>query len=160
MVDVGELVRFTPSEKTLRMAMDIAAAIERYRIVMEGPAGVRLRKLNHVRTIRGTTAIEGNTLTEDQVTDIIAGKRPRTLKARGESQGGKKKVVRKGGKKTVDRLLELIRGNPKITFAEMVSAAGISRSAIQKHIKRLKDAQRLRRIGPDKGGRWEVIEKE
>ena len=159
MVDVSELVRFTPGEKTLRMAMDIAAAIERYRIVMEGPAGVRLRKLNHIRTIRGTTAIEGNTLTEDQVTDIIAGKRPRTLKARGESQGGKKKVVRKGGKKTVDRLLELIRGNPKITFAEMVSAAGISRSAIQKHIERLKDAQRLRRIGPDKGGHWEVIEK-
>ena len=159
MVDVSELVRFTPSEKTLRMAMDIAAALERYRIVMEGPAGVRLRKLNHVRTIRGTTAIEGNTLTEDQVTDIIAGKRPRTLKARGESQGGKKKVVRKGGKKTVDRLLELIRGNPKITFAEMVSAAGISRSAIQKHIERLKDAQRLRRVGPDKGGHWQVIEK-
>ena len=124
MVDVSELVRFTPGERTLRLVMDIAAALERYRIVMEGPAGVRLRKLNHVRTIRGTTAIEGNTLTEDQVTDIIAGKRPRTLKARGESQGGKKKVVRKGGKKTADRLLELIRGNPKITFAEMVSAAG------------------------------------
>ena len=159
MVDVSELVRFTPGEKTLRMAMDIAAAIERYRIVMEGPAGVRLRKLNHIRTIRGTTAIEGNTLTEDQVTDIIAGKRPRTLKARGESQGGKKKVVRKGGKKTVDRLLELIRGNSKITFAEMSSATGISRSAIQKHIERLKDAQRLRRVGPDKGGHWEVIEK-
>ena len=159
MVDVSELVRFTPSERTLRLAMDIAAALERYRIVMEGPVGVRLRKLNHVRTIRGTTAIEGNTLTEDQVTDIIAGKRPRTLKARGESQGGKKKVVRKGGKKTVDRLLELIRGNPKITFAEMVSVAGISRSAIQKHIERLKDAQRLRRVGPDKGGHWEVIEK-
>lgn len=159
MVDVGELVRFTPGERTLRLVMDIAAVLERYRIVMEGPAGVRLRKLNHVRTIRGTTAIEGNTLTEDQVTDIIAGKRPRTLKARGESQGGKKKVVRKGGKKTVDRLLELIRGNPKITFAEMVSAAGISRSAIQKHIERLKDAQRLRRVGPDKGGHWEVIEK-
>ena len=159
MVDVSEIARFTPGERTLRLVMDIAAALERYRIVMEGPAGVRLRKINHIRTIRGTTAIEGNTLTEDQVTDIIAGKRPRTLKARGESQGGKKKVVRKGGKKTVDRLLELIRGNPKITFAEMVSAAGISRSAIQKHIERLKDAQRLRRVGPDKGGHWEVIEK-
>ena len=29
MVDVGELVRFTPGERTLRLAMDIAAAIER-----------------------------------------------------------------------------------------------------------------------------------
>ena len=38
----------------------------------------------------------------------------------------------------------------------MVKALGISRSAIQKHIERLKDAQCLRRVGPDKGGRWEV----
>ena len=83
----------------------------------------------------------------------------RTLKARGESQSGKKKVVRKGGKKTADRLLELIRGNPKITFAEMSSATGISRSAIQKHIERPKDAQHLRRVGPDKGGHWEVMVK-
>ena len=34
----------------------------------------------------------------------------------------------------------------------------VSRSAIQKHIERLKDAQRLRRIGPDKGGHWVVVE--
>ena len=47
--------------------MDIAAALERYKIVMEGPEGVRLRKLNHIRTIRGTTAIEGNMLTEAQL---------------------------------------------------------------------------------------------
>ena len=72
---VSEIARFTPGDRTLRLVMDIAAALERYRIVMEGPAGVRLRKLNHIRTIRGTTAIEGNTLTEGQVTDIIAGKR-------------------------------------------------------------------------------------
>ena len=42
---------------------------------MEGPDGVRLRKLNHIRTIRGTTAIEGNTLTEEQITAVLAGKR-------------------------------------------------------------------------------------
>ncbi|MBQ6328186.1 MAG: hypothetical protein IJI35_04155, partial [Kiritimatiellae bacterium] len=68
MVDVSEIARFTPGERTLQLVIDIAAALERYRIVMEGPAGVRLRKLNHIRTIRGTTAIEGNTLTEGQVT--------------------------------------------------------------------------------------------
>jgi len=42
---------------------------------MEGADGVRLRKLNHIRTIRGTTAIEGNTLTEEQITAVLAGKR-------------------------------------------------------------------------------------
>ena len=50
-------------------------AIERYRIILEGPEGVRLRKINHIRTIRGTTAIEGNTLTEAQITAILSGKR-------------------------------------------------------------------------------------
>jgi len=68
-------------------------------------------------------------------------------------------VVRKGGKKTADLILALLRANPRATFAEMVAAVGISRSAIQKHIARLKDEQRLRRVGPDKGGRWEVVGK-
>jgi len=51
------------------------------------------------------------------------------------------------------RLVRLSR----ITFAEMVARLQISRSAIQKHITHLKDAQRLRRICPDKGGHWEII---
>lgn len=43
MVDVRDLARFAPGERTLRLVMDIAAALERHRIVMEGPEGVRLR---------------------------------------------------------------------------------------------------------------------
>ena len=62
------------SGKAMNLIAEIAAAIERYRIILEGPDGVRLRRINHVRTIRGTTAIEGNTLTEAQITDILAGK--------------------------------------------------------------------------------------
>ena len=329
MIEVSELTRFVPSENTLRLVMEIAAALERYRIVMEGPSGVYLRKLNHIRTIRGTTAIEGNTLSEEEVTAIIAGKRVagsrreideikgahaayskisefnpldssallkahaimtknlvkspgkwrkcnvgvfnargeamhhappwdhvpflmndlfkwlkrskevplvkscifhfvfetihpfsdgngrigrfwqtvilgkwnrlfyalpienmvlthqrkyykslnesqkksdagafvdfmldmifRTLKAKGDLKGGKKKVVSKGGKKTTEKLIEMMRKNPKVTLAEMVSELGISRSAIQKHILRLKDAQIVRRVGPDKGGEWRVV---
>ena len=36
----------------MRQIMEIAAALERYQIVMEGPDGVRLRKLNHIHTVR------------------------------------------------------------------------------------------------------------
>jgi len=75
MVDVCDLTKFTASGKILRLLMDIAAALERYKLVMEGPEGVRLRKLNRIKTIRGTTAIEGNTFTEEQVTAILDGKR-------------------------------------------------------------------------------------
>ncbi len=63
------------SGKAMNLIAEIAAAVERYRIILEGPNGVRLRKINHVRTIRGTTAIEGNTLTEAQITAVLAGKR-------------------------------------------------------------------------------------
>lgn len=66
--------QYKVSGKAMNLIAEIAAAIERYRIILEGPDGVRLRKINHVRTIRGTTAIEGNTLTEEQITAILAGK--------------------------------------------------------------------------------------
>jgi len=66
---------YTVSDKAMQLMVDIAAALERYRIVMEGANGIRLRKINHIRTIRGTTAIEGNTLTEEQITAILSGKK-------------------------------------------------------------------------------------
>jgi Fic family protein len=65
----------TISGKAMALIAEIAAAVERQRILLEGPDGLRLRRINHVRTLRGTTAIEGNTLTEEQITAILAGKR-------------------------------------------------------------------------------------
>ena len=83
----------------------------------------------------------------------------------GKSQGGgrniksgKKKAVRKSGKKTVDKLWDLLKEQPHLTLAGMVAALGITRSTIQKHLTKLKASGRLRRIGPDKGGYWEVVE--
>ena len=74
-------------------------------------------------------------------------------------KGGQKKVVRKsGGQKTADKLLTLLKEHPHLTQAGMANALGINRSAIQKHLAKLKASGRLRRIGPDKGGHWEVVE--
>ena len=71
-------------------------------------------------------------------------------------KSGKKKVVGKSGKKTVDVLWGILKDNPRFTLADMVEVLGITRSTIQKHIVNLKAAGRLRRVGPDKGGHWEV----
>ena len=38
-----------------------------------------------------------------------------------------------------------------------MDATGLSQSGVKKVIRKLKDANLLRRIGPDKGGHWEVI---
>ena len=77
-------------------------------------------------------------------------------------EGGQKKVVRKrwsekGGQKTTEKLLALLKEHPRLTQCGMAEALGINRSALQKHIAQLKETGRLRRIGPDKGGHWEVV---
>jgi fido (protein-threonine AMPylation protein) len=82
---------------------------------------------------------------------------PKKAVGKSGKKSGKKKVVGKSGKKTVDRVWALLQERPQSTFADMVRVLGITRSTIQKHIANLKAAGRLRRVGPDKGGHWEVI---
>ncbi|MCF7849558.1 MAG: hypothetical protein K9M45_11970 [Kiritimatiellales bacterium] len=40
-----------------------------------GEQALRLRRVNRIRTVHGSVAIEGNTLTEEQVTAVMEGKR-------------------------------------------------------------------------------------
>jgi Fic family protein len=42
--------------------------------VSEEPGDLRLRRINRIRTIRGSLAIEGNTLSETQMTAVLEGK--------------------------------------------------------------------------------------
>ncbi|MBP1583027.1 MAG: winged helix-turn-helix transcriptional regulator [Victivallales bacterium] len=51
-----------------------------------------------------------------------------------------------------------VKENPSITISELSRKCGIVQSVVIKHISNLKIAGRLRRIGPDKGGHWEVME--
>lgn len=73
--------------------------------------------------------------------------------------GGQKtaEVDRKGGQKTREVLLQMIAADPSVTTTQMASALGINRSAVSKHLDRLKADGRLRRVGPDKGGHWELL---
>ena len=78
-----------------------------------------------------------------------------------DRKGGQKtpKVGRKGGQKTREAILSLITENPQITSTQMAERLGINRSAISKHLKRMQTEGVVRRIGPDKGGHWEVDHK-
>lgn len=54
------------------------------------------------------------------------------------------------------RILQLLKNNPKLSILQLSRELGISNTAIDKNLKRLKDKGLLRRIGPDKGGHWQV----
>jgi len=65
---------FTVSADAINMIAEISGLIERYAIRLEKEDGLRLRKVNRIRTIHSSLAIEGNKLSEDEVRDIIEGK--------------------------------------------------------------------------------------
>ncbi len=65
---------FTVSADAINLIAEISAQIERYAIRIEQEDGLRLRKANRIKTIHSSLAIEGNTLSEDEVRDIIDGK--------------------------------------------------------------------------------------
>ena len=76
-----------------------------------------------------------------------------------QSEGGQKteKVDRKGGQKTRDAILDLIKTDETITSTRMAESLGINRSAVSKHLKKLQDEGVIRREGPDKGGKWIIV---
>ena len=59
--------------------------------------------------------------------------------------------------KTSVALLELLRRNPEMTLAEVASAIGRSVRAVEMASAKLVKAGKLRHLGPQKGGRWEVL---
>lgn len=66
---------FTVSAEAINLIAQISVQIERYAIRLEQSDGLRLRKANRIKTIHSSLAIEGNKLTEGQVSDIIEGKK-------------------------------------------------------------------------------------
>ena len=71
--------------------------------------------------------------------------------------GRKSSNSREKNKGSREKILELLRENPKLTTAGLAQAVGISSKGVEKQLAHLKREELLRRIGPDKGGHWEVV---
>ncbi len=66
----------------------------------------------------------------------------------------------KSSQKSSQKIIELIEENAGITTQAMADSLGISRRAVAKAIAKLQAKGIVRRIGPDKGGHWEIIKDE
>jgi ATP-dependent DNA helicase RecG len=64
----------------------------------------------------------------------------------------------KSTEKSSEKILALLKANPELSAREVAEAMGITSRAVEKQISKLRDENRIRRIGPAKGGRWEVVE--
>ena len=60
------------------------------------------------------------------------------------------------GTKTTQKILEAIVANPKVTRSSLAEIIGITPDGVKAALKSMKDMGLIRRVGPDKGGHWEV----
>ena len=59
--------------------------------------------------------------------------------------------------KTDAQLLALLRRQPTLALADAAAHLGKSVSAVERLVRKLREAGRLRHVGPQKGGHWEVL---
>jgi len=65
--------------------------------------------------------------------------------------------AKKSSVKTEDKIIAIARKSPSVSIPQIAELLGISTRAVEKQIRQLKQAKRLRRIGPAKGGNWQVV---
>ena len=69
----------------------------------------------------------------------------------------REKIRRKYGE-NAEKIILAIAGNQFIKTYEIADKTKLSQSTIEKNVSKLKKAGILKRIGPDKGGHWEVVD--
>jgi len=66
---------FTITPRIIDLISRISEVVGRLTASADGEQALRLRRINRIRTIHGSLAIEGNTLSEEQITAVVEGKR-------------------------------------------------------------------------------------
>jgi len=67
-------------------------------------------------------------------------------------------MTNKTREKTREKILRAIMAAPTISTAELAVMTGLTTKGIEWNLKKMKADGLLKRIGPAKGGRWEVIQ--
>ena len=65
--------------------------------------------------------------------------------------------VPNGSQKSSVKIIEMMKENPEITIPMMAEKLQLTTRAVEKNVARLQAKGVVKRIGPDKGGHWEVI---
>ena len=73
------------------------------------------------------------------------------------SQETSLKASLKASQKTSQKIIELVKENANISTQEMAERIGIDRRNVTRAIHKLREAGIIHRVGPDKGGHWEII---
>ena len=59
----------------------------------------------------------------------------------------------------MEKILNAIKNNSKITQNKLIEVTGLTRRGIEWNLAKLKEKGIIKRVGPAKGGYWKVVEK-
>ena len=57
------------------------------------------------------------------------------------------------------KIIEMMKENPEITMPMIAESLRLTTRAVEKNVARLQAEGIVKRVGPDKGGHWEVRDK-
>ena len=84
-----------------------------------------------------------------------------TVHRKAETISGKMDVLAvslgKTSGKTSGKIMAALKQDGNLTIPELASLIGVTERSIERNIKKLQEQGRLHRIGPPKGGHWEVL---
>ena len=113
-------------------------------------------------------AFSQNIICENELNDAVAEAiiNGNTLELYISAQNSKPKTTQKSTQKTTQKttqknaqkILSLLRQNPTITRTQIAVAARLTPDSVKWNLDKLKASGIIRRVGPDRGGHWEIVE--
>lgn len=161
---------FSISSVAVNLIAEISALMERYAIRLEQSGGLRLRKASRIKTIHSSLVLEGNRLSEHEVRDVLQGKPVvaplrEILNTLQHHRNPYEDVGINGGinvginlTPAQQRLVELIRRQPRLSVREMAERLELSQRQEERVVASLREKNVIRRIGSNKSGYWEVLD--
>ncbi len=104
---------------------------------------------------RDTTQQPGETTQEIGETTQEIGKTTQEIGKATRESG-----VEADSRSTRDRIVALLRIDPTLTRAALATHVGLTSEGVKYHLDKLREAGRIRHVGPTKKGRWEILESE
>jgi ATP-dependent DNA helicase RecG len=72
------------------------------------------------------------------------------------AQDRSERSLERSSEKSSEKIIAIIRRDPAIAAQYIANQMGLTSRAVEKHLSKLKAEGRIHRVGPDKGGHWEV----
>jgi ATP-dependent DNA helicase RecG len=111
--------------------------------------------INRMNDLMKAAGLTNPVYITDGMFTVIFPRSQKTVEKTVEKSSGKGSGKSSG--KSSEKIIEQIKGNPNITISEIAEITGLSISTVEKHIRKLKQSKKIKRIGSDKTGYWNFL---